>query len=137
MKRFLCFIIALLMLSSFVCTIVSAEESTPTPRFNNILNADATFVISNGIATIEFYYSGYQGQTTYANVTILLEKRRLLVFWKDVEEWHITSTNAVDSFIRSCNVEGGTYRATVTYEIGGTLGAADTGEIEREYVYED
>ena len=131
MKRIISLIVCLVIIASVGCITVSAAGAGVTPRYNNLEYTQATFNIdSNGNANIVVGYSGYQGITTGARITILLEKRNLLVFWKDIQEWVITSDQYRATFLRSSTVSSGTYRVTVRFEISGTGGATDVYETE-------
>lgn len=136
MKKVLFLLICLILLFSISASYVSAAENTVMPRFNNASYANASFTInSSGVATINASYDGYEGITTGARITILLEKKTFFFFWSDVQEWTISSNESYGSFTRSCTVEEGDYRATVTFEISGSGGATDVIERELEYSY--
>ncbi len=142
MKKIISLLLSLVMALSFVVTIVSAEEDYGVaPCLNNTANANTVFIIEDGIAGVSVWYSGYEGICTGATITTKLEKRFLLVFWKDVDlgtegdVWVDESTNYFYHGYHEIAVSKGTYRATVTYVIRGTGGPDDvlTAEIEDTY----
>ena len=136
MKRAISLFVCFVIIFSIGCITVSATNEGISPRFNNVATTEAVFNIdSNGNANISVGYTGYKGITTGARITILLEKRNLLVFWKDIEEWVITSDEYFDSFYRTCAVSSGKYRVTVTFEISGTGGSTDVFESQIEDSY--
>ena len=136
MKRIISLIVCLVIIASVGCITVSAASEGVMPRFNNVGSTEADFYIeSNGNANVIVGYTGYNGITTGAKITILLEKKSFIFFWKDVEEWVITSEEYYGNFMRSCAVSSGDYRVTVTFEISGTGGATDVYEVELKDSY--
>lgn len=136
MKKFISILIFCAIICSLGCTTVSAANDGIMPRFNNVAGTEVDFLIdSNGNANVIVGYSGYEGITTGAKITILLEKKTFIFFWKDVEEWVITSNECYGNFVRSCSVSSGDYRVTVTFEISGSGGATDVYEVELEDSY--
>ena len=136
MKRLISLLLCFGIILSLGCVTISASNEVITPRFNNMSNATAAFNIdSNGNAIVNVGYYGYDGITTGAKITILLEEKRFFFFWADVEEWVITSSDYYGDFQRSCSVSEGDYRVTVTFEISGTGGATDVYEVELEDSY--
>ena len=136
MKRIISVLICFVIIASIGCVTANAANEGIMPCFNNVASTEADFYIdSNGNANVQVGYVGYEGITTGARITILLEKRNLLVFWKDVEEWVITSSDYYGDYFRSCAVSEGTYRVTITFEISGTGGATDVHEVELKDSY--
>lgn len=69
-------------------------------------------------------------------VTVKLQKKFLLLFWTDVDEWSSSSTENYGDFYHVFELNGtGTYKATFTLTITGTDGTVDTvtKEIESKY----
>ena len=133
MRRFLRALICVIIILSCLSTTAMAAEAGVTPRYNNTINANSKFQISNDTAIIELFYYGYSGITTNVKVTTLLQKRTLWLFWSDVTEWVDTSTASSDVFTHTYSVSSGkTYRVQITYEISGSGGATDviTEELE-------
>ena len=105
----------------------TAFASNITPYYNNTISTDTTFNISeNGKANVSVYYDGYPGTTTGATICVKIEKRNLLVFWKDaVEEiYYCWDASYSNTFVYQLE-KSGTYRCTVTYTISGIGGADD------------
>ena len=127
-KRIITFMLCLVLLLTCFANAVSASADSITPRYNNAVNTNSNFVISNDTASVMVSYDGYSGITTGARITTVLQKRNLLVFWKDVTEWVDTSSKVSDSFEHTYSVGSGTYRVQITYEISGTGGATDVIE---------
>ena len=98
------------------------------PCYNNAIDTKSKFEIVNDVATVDTSYYGISGITTGAKVTVVLQKRSLLVFWNDVTTWVDNSTKMNDSFAHSYAVSSGTYRVQITYEISGSGGATDVIE---------
>ena len=135
MKRTISLLLILVMFCALGCVTVSAAEGI-MPRYNNLNHTQTSFVIdSNGNANILAGYTGYNGITTGAKITILLEKKTFIFFWKDVEEWVITSSEYYGTFVKSYAVSEGDYRVTITFEISGNGGATDVYEVELEDSY--
>lgn len=136
MKRAISLLLCLVIIVTLGSISVSASDGGISPRFNNVSNTSATFNIdSNGNAIVNVGYYGYDGITSGAKITILLEEKRFFFFWADVEEWVITSSDYYGDFQRSCSVSEGDYRVTVTFEISGTGGATDVYEVELKDSY--
>ena len=56
-----------------------------------------------------------------------MQKKFLLVFWKDVDEWSMTSTDPDELYYHCFTLDGtGTYKATLTFTATGTDGTVDT-----------
>ena len=134
MKRGKLSIVALLLLFSVAVSMfsitASAEEKQIMPRLDNAIDIYTQFNIVNGNAVASISYNGYEGIFTEAHVYVKLEKRNLLVFWKDVTEWETVSYNSTDSIEFTYPVDSGKYRATIRVEIFGTNGTSDVVENE-------
>lgn len=130
MKKFLAILLCSVILLSNLNTAVFAsnERADIMPRFNNISSLNSSFDITDGMAHITVLYIGYPGVTTSARITIELQKRNLLVFWKDITSWVVVSYEEDDYFEYSYPVDSGTYRIKITYEISGTTGTTDVIE---------
>ena len=141
MKKFFSLAVSIVVLFvslSFPAYASQTSVSKVEPRLNNTLTTSTDFYIENGVATVTLSYTGYQGVTTGATIETKLQKRFLLVFWKDVDigvdgnVWVDEATGVSYRNSHSVSVPSGTYRVQVEYEIRGTGGAADviTKEIE-------
>ena len=136
MKKVISLLICCVILCTISCMPISAANDSVSPRFNNTIRVDTNFYIdSNGNANVSVGYTGYNGITTSARITILLEKRTVFFSWKDVQEWVITSNEYTADFVRSCAVSNGYYRVTVKFEISGSGGATDVFEEQIEDSY--
>ena len=105
------------------------------PCYNNVGGVDSRFSIVDGDAIVSISYSGYPGVTTGARITVQLQKRNLLVFWKDVTEWENVSDRESGTFTYSRPVSSGTYRVKIRCEISGSGGATDVIEEELQASY--
>ena len=104
-----------------------AFASNIAPYYNNIILTDTTFNINeNGKAGVSVYYDGYPGATTGATICIKIEKRNLLVFWKEVvnDVYYFREESHAETFVYQLE-KTGTYRCTVDYLISGTGGTDD------------
>ena len=109
---------------------IAAFNEGVEPRLNNVDTTVSNFYIEDNNAKIYVAFYGYSAITTSVKITVTLQKRNLLVFWKDVASWTDTSTYSSDSFYYSCEVSTGTYRARIRYEISGIAGATEVVEEE-------
>ena len=133
MKRVLSGLFAVLMMLVLCTSALAAGIITPY----DISDTVGEFVIdSQGLAQIR-YRSVCDSNTESITVTVKLEKRTLLLFWKDVEVWTIQSNEA------SCNgqvsyqlTDGGTYRCTIVYEATNSDGTVDTNEYQKKVEYD-
>ena len=129
MKNLTKVIIVLLILCAMpfnaIIAFAADAEATGTSRLANVTSSAFDFTITGneGYATIQ--YVGNDG-FAYAAVSVKVEKRFLLAFWNDVDEWSTTSTSqrATLGHIFALS-SSGTYRATLTLEVTGTNGATE------------
>lgn len=129
-KRIFTFMLCLTLILSSFAGVVSASDDVISPRANNVSGTNSHFDIVDGEAIVTLSYQGYNGVTTGARITTTLQKRNLLVFWKDVTEWVDTSSSSYGTFKHTYGVSSGTYRVKITYEISGSGGATDVIEEE-------
>ena len=102
------------------------ENEGIMPRWENIMNISCSFIAASDGGHVSINYTGY---STFlrAEVTVKIEKRNLLVFWKDIYEFSVSSTDINGYIYRSCPLDGsGNYRATITLTIYGTDGSSDS-----------
>ena len=130
MRRVVSFILLFSMMIVGTIVPISAEGSEMNLRYNNAATVNSTFVVQSGDAVVNVNYSGYQGVVTEVRISVKLEKRTLLLFWKDVTEWETVSYNSTDSIEFTYPVDSGKYRATIRVEIFGTNGTSDVVENE-------
>lgn len=137
MKKVISIILCAVLLLCGLQTFAFASDANDEimPCYNNAAVVESSFNIVNGNAKVLVSYTGYAGVTTGARITIQLQKRNLLVFWKDVTEWEEVSYNAVDMFEHSYPVSSGTYRVKIRCEISGSGGATDVIEKELQDSY--
>ena len=101
----------------------------PAPRLTNIDSAITTFGVVNNIAEVTVDYIGRADNFSRAEVSVKVEKKFLLLFWKDVAEWTSSSTDVNGFIVGTCTADGsGTYRATITLTIYGKNGVNDVIE---------
>jgi hypothetical protein len=94
---------------------------------NNTASTSTNFSITDtGEARVRVNYEGYPGVTTGATITVKIEKRNLLVFWKEVvnDVYYFREESHAETFVYQLE-KTGTYRCTVDYLISGTGGADD------------
>ena len=140
MKKKIYLILALVYILSFILqSAVLASDVMPLNN-NTHLTSTAFHISSSGRATVDVKYNGYPNITTGATITITIEKRNLLVFWKDVINDSITVTgetynNSIYYYLQSFGT--GTYRCTVVYTVSGSGGADDVIPYEGTAVYQN
>ena len=99
------------------------------PRLTNISFAATTFTVIDNIAEVVVDYEGRESNFSRAEVSVKVEKKFLLLFWKDVGEWTSSSTDVYGFIVGTCTADGsGTYRATITLTIYGKNGVNDVIE---------
>ena len=125
-------ILLLLCVMPFNAVTAFASESEDsagfaiTPRMSNLAYSYSTFDIINneGYATILFEGTN---NFSYATVHVKVEKRFLLAFWNDVDEWSTSSSASYGTLTHTFALDGkGTYRATFTLDVTGNDGTVDT-----------
>ncbi len=129
-------VLTLVMCFSCLTVFASAEETAISPRLSHM--AGGSFSFSAGDYGGEAYvsYDGYSDSFVSAKVTFELQKRFLLVFWNDKDEWTATSTELRGYFYHMFELESkGTYRVNMTLEVTGKDGTVDviTDTIESTY----
>ena len=68
-----------------------AEDAGISPRLTNMDSSAMHFAVVDNIAEVYVSYKGRSSTFLRAEVSVKIEKKVLLLFWKDVSEW--TSTN--------------------------------------------
>ena len=136
MKKFLICIVSLTLAFTFIFqTTVFADNISLF--YNNTLATDTNFVISaDGKANVTVYYDGVPNSTTGATITVKIEKRNLLIFWKDIveETYYVSGITYINTYTYQLE-KTGTYRCTVEYTISGTGGADDVITFEDTKTY--
>ena len=101
----------------------------PSPRLTNIDSAAMTFTVIDNTAEVVVDYIGRESNFSRAEVSVKVEKKFLLLFWKDIGEWTSSSTDIYGFIVGTCTADGsGTYRATITLTIYGKNGVNDVIE---------
>lgn len=136
MKKKICFLLALIFM--FACLPqFSVLADGVTPRNNNTLSTNTIFTILNGEAIVAVNFEGYPSLATGATITVKIEKRNLLIFWKDIVEETITVNDYY--YINELHYpleKKGTYRCTVEYVVYGLGGEPDVIPFERTETYD-
>ena len=135
MKKIITFLLIIsTMLASFGIT--AFADNSITPYYNETPKCDLFFEISSsGLAQISVGYTCYNTNFSYAKITVELQKRNLLVFWKDITQWYDTSSENYYLEDFSYQVNSGTYRVKITYEIFATDGTSEVIEKTLKYTY--
>lgn len=143
MKKLTKLFFAILLIATMCLTNVTAfasegqtdENEGIMPCLDNASNYNFSFVASANGGEVIVTYRG-DSNFSRADITVKIEKRNLLVFWKDIYEFSVTSTDVNGSIYRLCPLDGsGNYRATITLTIHGTDGSSDsvTKTIKSDY----
>ena len=102
-------------------------QSTITPRWSHLANVNFSFAATSTGGHVNISYLGYPDSFSKADIHVKLQKKFLLVFWTDVDEWSASSTECEDIFSHTFTLNGtGTYKATLTFTATGTDGTVDT-----------
>lgn len=125
----------LTLIMCFGATSVTASATEIQPRLSHVFNVKSSFSASEIGGCAEIMCIGYDSFER-VDVNVKLQKRFLLVFWTDVDEWNTSSTdpNALLTHVFTLNGTG-TYRATFTVNVTGSDGTVDviTETIESKY----
>lgn len=134
MKKTIAFLccVGVLLAALPLSALAAAGAPDVVPLANNVAQCTTTLSISaEGYATLRIRYIGYSGVTTGGTVTTKLQKRFLLLFWKDVEGCEWVDSSSDSSYLAEHGVwlsDTGKYRAVSTYVISGAGGADDVVE---------
>ena len=135
-------ILALSLVMLFTCIPTLAAEADAgtsagvTPRLSHLGGATFGFSALDSGAHVDVSYEAYSASFVEARVTFKLEKKTLIFFWKDLDEWSATSTELWGDFYHIFALDGkGTYRATMRLEVWGIDGTCDVIEdsLQRKY----
>ena len=137
MKKIKKTIVAILLIAamSMINIVAFAVESSITPRLSHASDSTFSFVANNDNGYISVSYTGYDSFIR-ADLSVKIQKRFLLVFWNDVDEWSASSTKNYDYFSHTFSLNGsGMYRAIFALTITGNDGTVDIIEntIESKY----
>ena len=131
-----------LMVNTFL---VSASASTDsdssntgvTPRWTNCVTVNTNFGVANGVAQCFIDYFADETVFTHAVLTVTVQKRFLLAFWKDVDDWSVTSYEHSAYYFANIPVDGkGKYRCHFYLEFYGNTGEVDIVEHTNKYDYD-
>ena len=133
------FLAAIMCFTSIPITAFATEndtQSTIMPRWSNLSNVNFSFDATSSGGYVNVSYIGASNSFSKADVHVKLQKKFLLVFWTDVDEWSASSTNYEDVLYHCFTLNGtGTYKATLTFTVTGTDGTVDTYNTEIESKY--
>ena len=128
LKLWLLFLVTGIMLLAYAIP-AYAEDSGISPRLTNMDTSTMHFAVIDNKSEIYVSYIGRSSTFLRAEVHVKIEKKFLLLFWKDVSEWSSTSTEVIDYFANSSPADGsGHYRATITLTVYGSGGVNDVIE---------
>ena len=115
-------LVCMMLISVFVTTVQAASTYT-----NQTISTYTNFHISDtGLATVSLCYQGYEDLITNAKITIVISKRRYLLFWDVLEI--VTFYSKEVTYIHQYKTQlpsSGTWKCEVEYCISGTGGADD------------
>ena len=125
----------LTLIMCFNAMSVGASAAEIEPRLSHVNSVDFAFTASeSGGRTLITCY-GYDSFERI-DVNVKLQKRFLLVFWNDVDEWNASSTDPYAILAHTFALNGtGMYRATFTATVTGSDGTVDviTKTMENKY----
>lgn len=133
------FLAAIMCFTSIPTTAFATENDTQftiAPRWSTLSNVNFSFSATSSGGYVDVTYIGIENNFSKADVHVKLQKKFLLVFWTDVDEWSASSTNYEDVLYHCFTLDGtGTYKATLTFTVTGTDGTIDTAtdSIESRY----
>ena len=126
--------ILLIVVLSMTNLTVFADNGEIESRLSHASEASFAFSAYNNVGCADVSYVG-SASFVRADLHIKVEKKILLVFWKDVYEWSASNTVSNGGFHQTHPLDGsGTYRATLTLTLTGSDGTSETIEhvTERE-----
>ena len=129
------FITLLTLVMCFNAMSGNASAAAIEPRLSHVKKMDFAFTASEAGGQLEIYTVAYDSFERM-DVNVKLQKRFLLVFWSDVDEWNASSTNPKAILTHVFTLNGtGTYKATLTATVTGSDGTVDiiTETIESKY----
>ena len=134
MRKITKVLIAILLITVLSMTNVAAlaAENEISPRLSHTDSGGFSFATIDNVGHIGVTYYGYDSFVR-ADLNLKVQKRFLLVFWKDYYEWNASSTVIDGDFVHEFAVEdSGKYRANFTLTVTGNDGTTDviTFEIE-------
>ena len=125
----------LTLIMCFNAMSVGASAAEIEPRLSHVMSVDFAFTASEAGGQLEIFTIAYDSFERI-DVNVKLQKRFLLVFWNDVDEWNASSTDPDAILAHTFALNGtGMYRATLTVTVTGSDGTVDviTDTIESKY----
>ncbi len=102
-------------------------QNAVTPRWSHLSDVTFSFSATSSGGHVNVSYTGYTASFAKADIHVKLQKKFLLVFWTDVDEWSMSSTEIDENYYHCFTLDGtGTYKATLTFAATGTDGTVDT-----------
>ena len=136
-KRILSFMMITVMLFTLALSVFAAGDNA-TPYYNNTATTQDSFTINDSrLAIASFTIRGYRGITTKIVVDTKIE-RQSGSSWIQVTNASWTDESTLYYCVNEHTVQltqRGTYKATFTYTVSGSGGAADVITRELQYTY--
>ena len=125
MKRTKKIAFVLTVITLLVTVLMPFSANAATPRLNNTHMTNENFMITNGVAYIGVAYTGYEGVTERALISIVLE-RKTLFWWSEEATMSIGLNGWINSTSETIELsKTGSYRVIINYKISGSGGADD------------
>ena len=127
MKKITKVLVAILLIAVLSMTNVAAlaAENEISPRLSHTDSGGFSFAIIDNVGCLDATYYGYDSFVR-ADLNVNVQKRFLLVFWKDYYEWNASCTELIGDFYHEFDVEdSGKYRANFTLTVTGNDGTTD------------
>ena len=135
MKTPVAILMALAMCLSTLLLPVSAANTEVSPCLSNLAIASFGFLADADGGEASVSYDGYSSFVK-AVVTFKLQKKYMLFFWEDLDEWTGSSTDIHGVLVHVFPLDGkGTYRVNMSLAVVGNDGSADVIEDSLESTY--
>ena len=117
--------ILLIAILSMANVTAFATNEIISPRLSHTEDGGFSFAIIDNVGCLDATYYGYDSFVR-ADLNVNVQKRFLLVFWKDYYEWNASCTELIGDFYHEFAVEdSGKYRANFTLTVTGNDGTTD------------
>lgn len=128
MKKTIISCLAMLLCLTMLCsTVCYANDNVISPRLTDVMQITSSFEVnSQGVAYIFASYTSYPDVVSYVQINIKLEKRVMLLFWKDVDSWSYQSSSVNYATDVELDVGSGTYRTSFEYIVHHHDGTTNT-----------
>lgn len=128
--------LAIILCLSAISPFTIKSHAAVEPRWSSLNTINASFSAMDSKGYVEVEYTANSTNFEKAYVHVKLQKKFLLFFWTDVNEWSITTTEDSGIISHVFSLDGtGTYKATFTVDVTGTDGTIDTYTTEKESKY--